>query len=145
MTGNLLLFGVDLYHLDQLRGRCNQTREIVYANGIKTAFSYSPPWRWLTRVRTTTSARCSWTDHTRDGAGRITAIDGAPSTKRCGGTADDWTYTYQSDSPLTATNAASTSLSETFTYDTNGNMLSRPSSQKPGIVRRVGQIGISST
>lgn len=64
--------------------------------------------------------------YTRDGAGRITVIDGAPSTSDAAGTADDWTYTYNNlDWLLTATNAASTSLSETFTYDTNGNMLSR--------------------
>ncbi len=70
-----------------------ETREIVYANGIRTAFSYSPLRRWLSRVRTTTSGGAVLMDmtYTRDGAGRITAIDGAPSTTHAAGTAGDWT------------------------------------------------------
>ncbi|WP_353002415.1 hypothetical protein [Mesorhizobium sp. M1272] len=33
-----------------------QTKEITYANGVKTSFTYSPTRRWVTRVTTAKSA-----------------------------------------------------------------------------------------
>ncbi|WP_082407355.1 toxin TcdB middle/N-terminal domain-containing protein, partial [Mesorhizobium sp. 1M-11] len=106
----------------------NQTRQIVYANGVKTDFSYSPTRRWLTRVVTIGSSGAVLMDNTysRDLAGRITAINGAPTALDPAGTAEDWSYTYNNfDWLMTATNGANASLNETFSYDTNGNMLSR--------------------
>jgi RHS repeat-associated protein len=106
----------------------NQTRQIVYANGVKTNFSYSPTRRWLTRVVTTGPSGSVLMDntYTRDLAGRIIAINGAPTALDPAGRAEDWTYTYNNlDWLMTAANGANVGLNETFNYATNGNMLSR--------------------
>ncbi|MFD9897739.1 RHS repeat-associated core domain-containing protein [Mesorhizobium sp. NPDC059025] len=106
----------------------NQTREIVYANGVKTSFSYSPTRRWLNRIITTTSGGVVLMDNTyaRDLAGRIISINGAPTALDAAGTADDWSYTYNNvDWLMTAANGANSALNESYGYDTNGNMLSR--------------------
>jgi YD repeat-containing protein len=56
---------------------------------------------------------------TRDAAGRIASVNGVT-------TADNWTYTYDDlDRLLTAANAGDPSMSETFTYALNDNLLSR--------------------
>ena len=98
-----------------------QTKRIDYANGVFTEFTYSPTRRWLTRIVTTRpgGAKVLDTTYTRDLAGRITAIDGINAN-------EDWTYGYNTLDWLTsATNAGDASLSETFTYDIPGNLLTR--------------------
>lgn len=57
-----------------------QTKSITYANGVTTDFEYSSTRRSLTRVATTLPNTNKLIDyiHTRDDAGRITAIDGLP-------------------------------------------------------------------
>nr|WP_295469996.1 RHS repeat-associated core domain-containing protein [Mesorhizobium sp.] len=98
-----------------------QTKRIDYANGVYTTFTYSPTRRWLTRIVTTRPNGTKIIDnsYTRDAAGRITAIAGI-------GTAEDWTYSYNNlDWLLTATNAGNAALSETYTYSTTGNLLTR--------------------
>lgn len=98
-----------------------QTRRIDYANGVWTTFEYSPTRRWLTRIVTTRpgGTKILDTTYTRDPAGRITAIDGLNA-------AEDWSYGYNTLDWLTsATNAGDASLTETFTYSTNGNLLTR--------------------
>ncbi|MFZ2101287.1 MAG: hypothetical protein WAU86_12060 [Oricola sp.] len=56
-----------------------QTREIRYASGVVTRFTYSPQRRWLTRIETLapggSPALMDYT-YTRDAAGRIARIDG---------------------------------------------------------------------
>ncbi|RWF69200.1 MAG: RHS repeat protein, partial [Mesorhizobium sp.] len=50
-----------------------QTREISYANGVKTSFTYSPTRRWLTRVTTARGATVLLDNqYARDFIGRIT-------------------------------------------------------------------------
>ncbi|TIQ16153.1 MAG: hypothetical protein E5X51_35820, partial [Mesorhizobium sp.] len=50
-----------------------QTREISYANGVKTSFTYSPTRRWLTRVTTAKGAVVLLDNqYARDLIGRIT-------------------------------------------------------------------------
>jgi len=98
-----------------------QARRIDYANGVWTTFEYSPERRWLTRIVTTRPGGTVILDttYTRDLAGRITAIDGLTA-------AEDWSYGYNALDWLTsATNAGDASLTETFTYSTNGNLLTR--------------------
>ena len=98
-----------------------QTRRIEYANGVVTDFTYSPTRRWLTRIVTTQPGGVKLLDRTfaRDFAGRITAIDGQTATS-------DWTYTYNALDWLTsATNIGNAPMSETFTYDNAGNLLTR--------------------
>lgn len=98
-----------------------QTKRIDYANGVYTTFTYSPTRRWLTRIITTrpTGAKIIDNTYVRDAAGRITAIDSIYI-------AEDWTYTYNNqDWLLSATNAGNAAMSETFTYSTTGNLLTR--------------------
>jgi len=98
-----------------------QTREITYANGVKTTFTYSPTRRWLTRVRTVNAASTPLMDntYTRDLAGRITAISGLTPS-------EGWTYSYNAlDWLMSADNAGTASLDETFSYSVSGNLLSR--------------------
>jgi RHS repeat-associated protein len=98
-----------------------QTKRIDYANGVYTTFEYSPTRRWLTRVITTRPNGVKLIDnsYTRDAAGRITAIDSPYA-------AEDWTYAYNNlDWLLTATNAGNAALTESFTYSTTGNLLTR--------------------
>lgn len=99
----------------------NQTRKIAYANGVVTEFFYSPQRRWLTRITTTLPNGAKLLDnvYTRDLAGRISRIDGLTP-------ADSWVYTYNSlDWLLSADNLGDRSLSETYTYASNGNLLTR--------------------
>ena len=98
-----------------------QTRRIDYANGVWTTFEYSPTRRWLTRIVTTRPGGTKILDTTyvRDLAGRIAGIDGLTA-------AEDWSYGYNALDWLTsATNAGDPALTETFTYSTTGNLLTR--------------------
>jgi len=98
-----------------------QTRQIAYANGVVTAFLYSAERRWVTRITTTLPGGTKIIDniYTRDNAGRITAIDGLT-------TSDDWTYGYDELDRLTSVdNLGNNALDETYTYDLNGNLLTR--------------------
>jgi RHS repeat-associated protein len=98
-----------------------QTKSIAYANGVSTAFTYSPTRRWLTRIVTTAPGSVVLIDstYTRDLAGRITAIDGPAAT-------DDWTYAYNHlDWLMSADNSGDNALDETFAYSPSGNLLSR--------------------
>ncbi|MBK8458226.1 MAG: hypothetical protein IPL47_14920 [Phyllobacteriaceae bacterium] len=94
---------------------------MAYANGVATDFSYSPTRRFLTRIVTTRpgGTKLLDTSYGRDGAGRIVAVDGLTS-------AEDWSYAYNALDWLTgATNAGNAALTETFAYDTNGNLTTR--------------------
>ncbi|MER9934333.1 RHS repeat-associated core domain-containing protein [Mesorhizobium sp. M0088] len=97
-----------------------QTKEITYANGVKTSFTYSPTRRWVTRVTTARGAAILLDDqYARDSVGRITGTTGLTAS-------DSWTYGYDNADRLTAsTNLGNTSLSESFVYAVNDNMTSR--------------------
>ena len=92
-----------------------QTAFLAYQNGVSTAFTYDPYRAGWTRSRPATAAACC---STRDAIGRIAAVD----SSRAG---EDWTYTYDTlDRLITATNTSPGTLTQSFTYALNGNMLS---------------------
>ncbi|BCG82304.1 RHS repeat-associated core domain-containing protein [Mesorhizobium sp. 113-3-3] len=97
-----------------------QTREITYANGVKTSFTYSPTRRWLTRITTALGAATLMDrQYTRDALGRITSIVGASAP-------GSWNYVYDNaDRLISADNLGDNTLDETFVYAANDNMLSR--------------------
>ncbi|MDX8525879.1 RHS repeat-associated core domain-containing protein [Mesorhizobium sp. MSK_1335] len=97
-----------------------QTREITYANGVKTAFTYSPTRRWVTRVTTSRGATVLLDDqYARDNLGRITGTTGLTAS-------DSWTYGYDNADRLTSSdNLGDNTLDETFVYAANDNMTSR--------------------
>ncbi|WP_181176561.1 RHS repeat-associated core domain-containing protein, partial [Mesorhizobium sp. B2-3-5] len=97
-----------------------QTREINYANGVKTSFTYSPTRRWVTRVTTSKGATILLDDqYARDNLGRITGTTGLTAS-------DSWTYGYDNADRLTSsTNPGDATLSESFVYAANDNMVSR--------------------
>ncbi|MEX3012100.1 RHS repeat-associated core domain-containing protein, partial [Hoeflea sp. TYP-13] len=98
-----------------------QTDQITYANGVTTDFTYSPQRRWLTGIVTTKADATVLMNnsYTRDAMGRITAITGLTP-------AESWTYTYNDrDELITATNQGDATLTETFSYDNGGNLLTR--------------------
>lgn len=97
-----------------------QTKEITYANGVKTSFAYSPTRRWLTRVTTARGATVLLDDqYARDNLGRITGTTGLTAS-------DSWTYVYDNADRLTASdNLGDNTLDETFVYAANDNMTSR--------------------
>ncbi|WP_179295943.1 RHS repeat-associated core domain-containing protein [Mesorhizobium sp. WSM4312] len=97
-----------------------QTKEITYANGVKTSFTYSPTRRWVTRITTSKGATVLLDEqYARDNLGRITGTTGLTAS-------GSWTYGYDNADRLTSsTNLGNTSLSETFVYAANDNMLSR--------------------
>ncbi|MGX5830928.1 RHS repeat-associated core domain-containing protein [Mesorhizobium sp. 43Arga] len=97
-----------------------QTKEITYANGVKTSFTYSPTRRWVTRITTSKGATVLLDEqYARDNLGRITGTTGLTA-------AGSWTYGYDNADRLTSsTNLGNTSLSESFVYAANDNMLSR--------------------
>lgn len=97
-----------------------QTKEINYANGVKTAFTYSPTRRWVTRVTTSKGATVLLDDqYARDNLGRITGTTGLTAS-------DSWTYGYDNADRLTSSdNLGDNTLDETFVYAANDNMVSR--------------------
>ncbi|PBB27940.1 hypothetical protein CK227_02640 [Mesorhizobium sp. WSM4308] len=97
-----------------------QTKEITYANGVKTAFAYSPTRRWLTRVTTAKGATVLLDEqYARDNLGRITTVTGRTPS-------DSWNYGYDNaDRLISSTNLGNASLSESFVYAANDNLLSR--------------------
>ncbi|ESX54920.1 hypothetical protein X758_20465 [Mesorhizobium sp. LSHC416B00] len=97
-----------------------QTREITYANGVKTSFAYSPTRRWVTRVTTSKGATILLDDqYARDNLGRITGTTGQTA-------ADSWTYGYDNaDRLISSDNLGDNTLDETFVYAANDNMVSR--------------------
>ncbi|MES0092521.1 RHS repeat-associated core domain-containing protein [Mesorhizobium sp. M0030] len=97
-----------------------QTREITYANGVKTTFIYSPTRRWVTRVTTSKGATILLDDqYARDNLGRIAGTTGLSA-------ADSWTYGYDNaDRLISSDNAADNTVDETFVYAANDNMVSR--------------------
>ncbi|WP_164754907.1 MULTISPECIES: RHS repeat protein [unclassified Mesorhizobium] len=99
-----------------------QTKEITYANGVKTSFTYSPTRRWLTRITTTLGAGTVMDrQFTRDSLGRITDIAGTSATGP-----NSWHYVYDNaDRLISADNLGDNTLDETFVYAANDNMISR--------------------
>ncbi|WP_189521379.1 RHS repeat-associated core domain-containing protein [Mesorhizobium sp. M1B.F.Ca.ET.045.04.1.1] len=97
-----------------------QTKEIDYANGVKTAFTYSPTRRWVTRVTTSRGATVLLDDqYARDNLGRITGTTGLTAS-------DSWTYGFDNADRLTSSNnLGDNTLDETFVYAANDNMVSR--------------------
>ncbi|WP_322418008.1 RHS repeat-associated core domain-containing protein [Mesorhizobium huakuii] len=97
-----------------------QTKEITYANGVKTSFTYSPTRRWVTRITTALGATTLMDrQYTRDALGRITNIVGASAP-------GSWNYVYDNaDRLVSADNLGDNTLDETFVYAANDNMLSR--------------------
>ncbi|MER9599621.1 hypothetical protein NKJ08_33175, partial [Mesorhizobium sp. M0244] len=97
-----------------------QTKEITYANGVKTSFIYSPNRRWLNRVTTAKGATVLLDDqYARDLIGRITGTTGLTA-------ADSWTYGYDKADRLTSSdNLGNNTLDETFVYAANDNLTSR--------------------
>ncbi|MGG7536633.1 RHS repeat-associated core domain-containing protein [Rhizobium sp. 12,4] len=97
-----------------------QTQTINYINGVTTSFSYSPTRRWLDRVTTAMGTTVLMDNqYSRDKLGRIKSITGLTAN-------DNWTYGYDDLSRLTgADNAGDNTLDETYSYDSNHNLLSR--------------------
>ncbi|MER9683884.1 hypothetical protein NKJ23_32240 [Mesorhizobium sp. M0184] len=97
-----------------------QTKEITYANGVKTSFIYSPTRRWLTRVTTAKGATILLDDqYAHDLLGRITGTTGLNGS-------DSWTYGYDKADRLTSSdNLGNNTLDETFVYAANDNLTSR--------------------
>ncbi|MER9755063.1 RHS repeat-associated core domain-containing protein [Mesorhizobium sp. M0166] len=97
-----------------------QTKEITYANGVKTSFIYSPTRRWVTRVTTAKGATILLDDqYARDLLGRITGTTGLTAS-------DSWTYGYDKADRLTlGDNLGNNTLDETFVYAANDNLTSR--------------------
>ncbi|PBC08311.1 hypothetical protein CK230_21985 [Mesorhizobium sp. WSM3859] len=97
-----------------------QTKEINYANGVKTSFTYSPTRRWVTRVTTSKGATVLLDDqYARDNLGRITGTTGLTAS-------DSWTYGYDNADRLTSSdNLGDNTLDETFVYAANDNLTSR--------------------
>ncbi|MER8753982.1 hypothetical protein NKH57_33305, partial [Mesorhizobium sp. M1050] len=97
-----------------------QTKEITYANGVKTSFTYSPTRRWLTRITNAFGASMLMDrQFTRDALGRITNIVGAAPP-------GSWNYVYDNaDRLVSSDNLGDNTLDETFAYAANDNMISR--------------------
>ncbi|MDX8459801.1 RHS repeat-associated core domain-containing protein [Mesorhizobium humile] len=97
-----------------------QTKEINYANGVKTAFTYSPTRRWVTRVTTSRGVTVLLDNqYARDNLGRITGTTGLTAS-------DSWTYGYDNADRLTSSdNLGDNTLDETFVYAANDNIVSR--------------------
>lgn len=100
-------------------------KAINYANNVKTSYSYNSDRDWLTKVevvlpgsgRAKDTTLASFT-YTRDAVGRITSVNGSRTN-------EDWTYSYDNlDRLLSAANSNTPALSQSFTYDAGGNILS---------------------
>jgi RHS repeat-associated protein len=94
-----------------------QVTSFVRTNGVATTYGYSPQRTWLLTLDTvkggTIVQDLTWS---RDGAGRILGV----ASHLAG---ESWTYAYDGlDRLLTATNASTPALTQSFTYDSVGNM-----------------------
>jgi RHS repeat-associated protein len=101
-----------------------QTREIVYANQVRTRFFYNVNRRWLREIDTDKLSlplqQLLLLDYTRDNAGRITAVDSNRAD-------EDWSYAHDDlDRLLSATNVEENAYTQSFTYSSVGNMLTSP-------------------
>ncbi|MGH6882909.1 MAG: hypothetical protein ACREFM_18450, partial [Hypericibacter sp.] len=87
-------------------------------NGANTTYGYSTTRNWLTSVVTTAGATTIQNlVYARDAAGRISGV-----TSPLAG--ESWTYGYDDmDRLLSATNTTTPALTQSWTYDTVGNML----------------------
>lgn len=93
---------------------------VTYANGVVTTYTYSASRGWVNSMVTAKGATtlASFT-YTHDDAGRITAVSGNRSD-------DSWSYGYDAlDRLLSASNTNTPSLTQSFTYDTAGNLLTQ--------------------
>jgi YD repeat-containing protein len=91
---------------------------------VRTRFAYNVYRRWLRQIDTDKAGpplqQLQLLDYTRDPAGRITAVD----FNRPG---EDWTYSYDDlDRLLSATNIEESAYSQSFEYNSVGNMLTSP-------------------
>ena len=104
------------------------TRKITYAkdgtplaDGVFTTFEYSSTRDWLNRVRTWTpdgSADLFYENYIRNQAGQITSINALNN-------GNDWTYTYDFLDRLVKAESGNAALTEVFSYEANGNLLTR--------------------
>jgi hypothetical protein len=102
-----------------------QTSSISYANGVSTAFAYSPERRWLNVIETRGPVDASGSGpllqslaYSRDDLGRISGV--ASNRAR-----ESWSYGYDTlDQLILADNLTDNALDQSFTYAANGNMLS---------------------
>ncbi len=101
-----------------------QTSTITYTNGVTTTFTYDPKRRWLTKIVTLKDTTGILNEaYERDKTGRITKVDVGGSS-----TAYDWVYKYDRLGRIISTEFADDpnhSYSETFTYASNDNLLTR--------------------
>ncbi len=101
-----------------------QTSTITYTNGVTTTFTYDPKRRWLTKIVTLKDTTGVLNEaYERDKTGRITKVDVGGSS-----TAYDWVYKYDRLGRIISTEFADDpnhSYSETFTYASNDNLLTR--------------------
>ena len=119
-NANNLLYSIPGYINSITYEADGQTRQIAYANGVTTNFTYSPARRWLTRMTTTKGATVLLDNqYVRDNLGRIKTITGLTA-------ADSWNYTYDDLSRLvSADNLGNNTLDEVYSYSNGGNLLSR--------------------
>lgn len=96
----------------------SQTLTASYSNGVTATFTYNDARGWLTSVSVSDGVTTLLSiTYTRDAKGRILSV--ASSRPE-----DNWIYTYDDlDRLLSATNTGNASLSQAFTYDSIGNML----------------------
>jgi RHS repeat-associated protein len=95
-----------------------QAASVTRANGVTTTYSYQPLRLWLTGMKTTNAAGAVLQNlaYTRDTRGRITAAGSNIGY-------ENWTYGYDNFDRLTsATNAADSTLTQSFAYDAIGNI-----------------------
>lgn len=119
-TAGNRLYAVPGYITSTIYEADGQTKEITYANGVKTSFTYSPTRRWLTGVKTEKGATVLLYDqYARDSLGRIVDITGISATS-------SWHYIYDNANRLvSANNLGDNTLDELFVYAANDNLISR--------------------
>lgn len=99
-----------------------RTLRATYANGVTTDFTYSTARGWLDRVLTANGATViEDKTYTRDPGGRITQARSTIAK-------EDWNYGYDTlDRLTTATNLDDGTLTQSWTFDNGGNILSATS------------------
>ncbi|MGH6942297.1 RHS repeat-associated core domain-containing protein [Hypericibacter sp.] len=96
-----------------------QTTSLTRANGVVTTYTYQDSRGWLTDIDALAgSTVLQDINYARNATGRI-------GTTTSSVTGESWTYGYDNlDRLLTATNTNTPTLTQTFTYDTVGNLTS---------------------